>query len=68
MIRKRVNRDAPFIAQELADAPAALFDQQATFRRVQHQTGIASSSREPSKAIGRMAWLPMSSPSSRSLK
>ncbi len=47
---ERIDRDAPFRAQELADAPSALLDQQAAFGRVQHQTGIASSTREPSNA------------------
>jgi len=69
-----VDHHASFFAQELADPPAAFFDQETGFGRIHHQTRIASISKYPWKAIlscgsvpDPRASAPDTSPYSRSL-
>jgi hypothetical protein len=44
--REGLDGDAPIFAKQLADAPPAFLDQQAVLGWIQHQTGIASSTRK----------------------
>src|SRR5262249_34548019 len=66
--REGLDRDAPFLAQQLADATPALLDHQTALAPLRHQTGNASSSRKCSKASRSDAPGAATSPNSRSLK